>query len=56
MFNLFNLFKKVYCDICGRRIRGKVNIIPIAEDSDSCYKGKVCDDCASVADDYQIGE
>jgi ribosome-binding protein aMBF1 (putative translation factor) len=56
MFNIFKLFKKVYCDICGKRIKGKPNRVLIAEDSDSCYYGNICDECAYMIDDYQIKE
>jgi len=52
---MFNIFKKVYCDICGRRIKGKINYVTIAEDKDSSYTGTVCDECADIVDDYKLG-
>jgi len=58
MINIFALLKRFWigidCDICGRRIKGKINKVLIAEDSDSCYYGNVCDECANMVDDYQI--
>jgi ribosome-binding protein aMBF1 (putative translation factor) len=55
MFNIFNLFRKIYCSICGRKIKGKINYVPIAEDNDSSYTGTVCDECMNIVDDYKIG-
>ena len=51
---IVNLFKKQYCDICGKRIKGKPNKIEIAEDSKGIFFGKICDECANIIDKARL--